>query len=171
MRVLNLTVKRVPKKMFCVFRIDGNEILWTSTKENRLFYSWETEQSEIRLEIFSFHEMSRPKWFWYAFFFFIISVFGIFNRRYEKTGKSVKYEAVIPLSEDITDLNLTFHTFKDEEPAIKTTVNKEEFTPKENIYYIDSQCQKRVKKFKTFEILWWVMLVILAVVIAVVILL
>ena len=156
MSIVNIKVKKSYLKIFCVYKIDGKEIQLKSTKENIFTYSLETTQPEIRLEIFSFHEMSSKHWFLFAVLFFIISIFGIFNKRYDKTCRSVKYSAVIPLKNDVTNLELAFQSFTEGAPAIEAQGDCSGYQQEENLFYIDEDIKKKLKQFKIFKILFWI---------------
>lgn len=128
--------------------IDGKYAKSVKGKSNT--YIVETEKETCQLAIYKSHFYAGKAWFWCNLFFFIISVFGLFDIRHNKNCL-------------VMDVKFNISTAIDG----KVVVKKEEFVDGgkvcvieadtaveevSNVSYYDKQAQKRQKTMKKFKI-------------------
>ena len=102
-------------------------------------------------------------------FFFIFSLFGIFNTRLEKFNYLINYKATISLNEEVTNIIIKFNQIKDKQRAIEIigAANVEE---QANEYQFAEEAQKRKKKLRISRIIGVIAIIaIIAVVLCLVI--
>ena len=129
--------------------IDGNLIVAKKDK-NRTIYVYETEKQEVSLNIFSVHEFTGKFWWFFAFIYNLISVFGIFNPKYEKTGKVFDYKGVVVLNGD-TQIKMSYPIAKVGNIALKF-FDCEYLNNETNVYFTNEEIKKRAKAFKGIQI-------------------
>ena len=119
--------------------IDGNLIVAKKDK-NRTIYVYETEKQEVSLNIFSVHEFTGKFWWFFAFIYNLISLFGIFNPKYEKTGKVFDYKGVVALNGD-TQIKMSYPIAKVGNIALKF-FDCEYLNNETNVYFTNEENRK-----------------------------
>lgn len=158
MNVINVSLKPDTKTAPALF-LDGKAARLKKSKGGGLFCTYETENDAAELCLCTLNEAA-SRWFWLtAVFFFIISCFGIFDARYEKTCRAVRYKCVLHLNGTV-DVALKSYTqavgFRSVECACSCP-----FEETENVCFTDEKAKKRLKRFKTIKILLWSGLIVL----------
>ena len=121
--------------------------------------NFQTEKDTVELAVYKYLELKSKLWFLMAFVFFVISLFGILNPRYDKSCIVLEYKIKIKLNSQ-TEIKLAMNKFQNNGRAyeISTDCKYEEIT---NLYYVDQVAKKRLKILKVITIISWVILVIL----------
>ncbi len=137
-----------------VVLVDGN---WISGKnvKGKTIYEYQTEKSQVELNIFSLHEFSGKFWWFFALIYYLISIFGLLNPKYEKSGKVFNYKGVVNLEEN-TFIKISYPIAKVGEMALNF-FEKTELNNESNVYYVDETIKKRVKTFKFIKIIAFVL--------------
>lgn len=142
-------------------KIDGKEIKFKKQKNGEYAATYETENDSVELTVNKVHEASGALWFLWAFFFFVIGFFGIFDPRYDYRCRAIDYRLKLDLKEE-TNLKLHFIKFAEGGRAIDCVRDcpAEEIT---NNYYTDMQAKKKLKIFKIIKPFVWLAIIALAV--------
>lgn len=148
-----------------IISVDGEPVKLGRLKGGGRGCAYLTDRSEVELTVTKVSEVSGRFWFLWNMLFFIISCFGIFCGRYDKSGICINYRLRLRLNGQ-DNVQLQFNRFAEGAPAISGsgTCAAEET---ENVYYTDYQAKKRFKLLTLTKVLLW--LVLVAVIIAVVI--
>ena len=103
------------------------------------------------------HEASGALWFLWAFFFFVIGCFGIFDPRYDSRCRAVEYKIKFDLNEQ-NNFKLIFNRFAEGGRAIECV---RDCTALEvmNYYYTDLKAKKKLKIFKIIKPFIWLALI------------
>lgn len=141
-------------------KIDGKDISYKRNKHDNIVLKHQTEKDSVDLTIENTLEIMGKGWWFVQMLFFIISCFGIFNPRLEKTCYCIKYSAKISLPNDENDVVLKFNMPKDKQKAITTDAAVEE---SENEYLLDEVAKKRKKILKWSFVLSWILLLVIVV--------
>ena len=91
MGTLNIAItgaQRLPLRVTA----DGAPLGMTRNRHGNLTYSLQTQAQRVKLCIETVHELRSPLWFFASLFFFLISVFGIFDvrRPYDRKGRTLR---------------------------------------------------------------------------------
>lgn len=148
-----------------VILVNGSRFKYKKDKNRRLVGVIDCD-NECEVEIYNWNEIKCKLWLIVELFFFIISIFGIFDIRRDKKGKTISFKAKF-MSKDESNVKLGFNVFKDNTPAIKIDADCE-MEILENRFYIDEQVVKRYKILKICKVLTF--LLVLACLFAIIIL-
>lgn len=101
----------------------------------------ETENPEIQLEIYKHLELAGRLWFLMNIFYFIISIFGIFDAHYDRKCIVIDCKYKIKVK-DKAKVIIYFNSLKEKRKAteIESNTDVEEIS---NIYYVDEKIKKR----------------------------
>jgi hypothetical protein len=103
----------------------------------------QTEKSSIKIRVESFLELQNPMWFLTNIFFFLISLFGLFDIRPTKDLTIVDYDATFTLiDEGKNNIALTIDSNKGPKVFAETPCQVEEH---KNTLEIDEKLRKRRK--------------------------
>lgn len=152
MKTINLSISGAIIKD-AVVAVDGNVLRFKKQKGGERTCTYTTEKDSAELTVTRANELGGKLWFLWAMLFFIISVFGIFNSKYDKRGTEINYKSRLTLGET-TSVNLKFNRFKNGERAIECTSDNE-VAEEENAYSQDTKTKKRVKILTAVEVLIW----------------
>ena len=147
-------------------KIDGTVIPFKKQQNGEYAAAYLTENDSVELTVSKVHEASGRLWFLWAFAFFIIGFFGIFDPRYDYTCRAIEYKIKLDLKDE-TNLKICFIRFTEGGRAIDCIRDcpAQEVV---NYYYTDMQAKKRLKIFKIIKPFVWLALIILAVAITIV---
>ncbi len=135
-----------------------NKLLSGKIKKGKTYYEYETEKDEVTLNIFSVHEFTGKFWWLFAFIYYVISVFGLFNPKYETKGKVFNYKANVTLTEN-TEIILAYPISKVGQKAL-VFKNAEYLDNESNVYYVDEKIKKRIKGFIPVKIITFILAVV-----------
>ncbi len=151
----NLTIEIINHSHLTLkLQINHQEIPLKKRKQRNHFIGKITLDEELLdISISSYQALSSRYWFILSYLFFLISFLGIFDTRYDTSGKSICYQAKVSIKEQ-SNLCYTINPYKKDETA---AIFKGESIEKENHFFIDQEIKKRYKKLKTAKILTWIM--------------
>ena len=134
--------------------IDGKPAKLKKNEFGGFSCSYNTENSKAKVEIYKYLEISGKYWFLVQFFFFLISILGIFNPRLDKKCIVLDCSFDIDLNET-NNVTFKFNQLKDEGEAvtIEGDCNVDTIS---NSYFVDKQAKKRMKILRIAEIFTWV---------------
>lgn len=147
-----LNLKIIPNGVVdTICYVNGDRIIDKKNKLGYLEQVIENDNDFNEIEISSFREIDCKCWFLLEILFFIISIFGIFDVKKEKKGKSLKVKLKVQGNES-ADLKLIFNPFKIGEDAVKVETNGT-YQIIENNYYIDEKIVKKLHILKVTKIM------------------
>ena len=155
--------KQLNKKFYNIVLVDNKKIKGKYQGKDYV-YSFETTEQAMNVKILTVSQVQSKLWYVMSIFYFIISVFGIFDVRPSRKCKTLKFDCGFELQENSTVV-LGFNNFAENIPAVTINTNCE-FQPIENKYFIDQASKKKIKtagwlKFGTFLILLAVFIVLM----------
>ncbi|MBD5632805.1 MAG: hypothetical protein HDP34_06195 [Clostridia bacterium] len=161
MNVINIKIKPLYFDNPTV-TVDGNVVKLTKCGPNEYSGTYETERSEANLRVCMIHELQSKYWLLLSMVFFVISLFGIFDARYDKSFCAIKYNLDLRLNE-VSNVVLNFNKFKDGQRAIECLTDCGSVET-ENLFYVDEQVKKRHKILRRIKIFTWLAVLAAAIV-------
>ena len=116
------------------------------------------EGDKAEIVIFKTHQYIGKFWWLWSIFFYLISIFGIFDSYYNKRCLVVDFRFNVNLDKDKT-INLKIQNFEDGGKYAEIE-SVEEFEEISNIQYFDKDAQKKHKKMKKIKFLLFVLIAI-----------
>lgn len=120
--------------------MDGKQINFKKNKFGNQVATYQTEYETVKLEVYRLLDCGGVIWFLTQLFFFVISIFGIFDIHAKKRYLGLIYEADIELKEE-NDIILRCYTPKDGSKAFEAETDlvvREE----SNGYFVDKKAKK-----------------------------
>lgn len=152
-----LTFKLMNPKENTWIKFDDVEVKPQKDKGGHNIYSIKTDKQKIDVTLYKYLEVNSPFYIFWQIFFFIISLFGVFNKRLEKNCVVLKYHATINLENDTTVIARINTNYKEQTAlSLETTAQVVEH---ENQRMIDKQAKKRLKILKVIKICLWLALI------------
>lgn len=152
-----------------VIRIDGKIVECKQSKHESLQTTFQTDKDQVEITVENTLEIMGPGWWFVQMFFFIFSLFGIFNTRLEKFNYLINYKATISLNEEVTNIIIKFNQIKDKQRAIEI-IGAAKVEEQANEYQFAEEAKKRKKKLKISRIIGAIAIIaIIAVVLCLVI--
>lgn len=140
-----------------VIVVNGDRFKYKKDKNRKLNGVIECD-NECVIEIYNWNEINSKLWLIVELFFFIISVFGIFDVKRDKRGKSIDFKAKFK-TKDINNISLGFNVFKEDTPAIRIDADCD-IEVIENKFYIDKQVIKRYKILKLCKVFTFLLVIV-----------
>lgn len=137
--------------------VDNKDVIAKRDKNGHDEYVYESEKSSVDVTLYKYLEVNSPLYMLWQIFFFIISVFGIFNKRLDKKCVVLKYRATINLDAD-TKIIARINTNYKETKALSIETSAE-VVEQENLREVDKNAKKRLKLLKIIKLLLWVALI------------
>lgn len=151
--------RKLPVTVFA----DGNALKFKK-KKNGYECEYVTPNKDVNIDVRTVSEVNSKWWWLTSLLFFFFSCFGIFDAHYDKKCTRVKYSATVTLSEN--EINVLTVKYNPVSAGFKCVECKGNCTVQEteNIYYIDDNAKKRLKKLRLIKALSWVGLVLAAII-------
>ena len=158
MNTLIISIYNARKKNFCV-TCDGESVALKRNRYGMLEGVVNTEKDTVCVLVEDFNELRSPLWFVASFFFFIISLFGIFDvrRTYDKKGRAQCAAFNVAFKENLCELQLKARPFIEGAEAFGTDGNAV-LEQLENISQTDKTLRRRVRIIIAMKILLWIAL-------------
>lgn len=159
MKELRLEIKGA-KKLDLNVEIDGKIVKLKKNSSSGLYEgTFSTEKDTVDMKVYRYLELNSPLWFLTAIFYFLVSIFGIFDSRKEKSCIVLDCHFEIKLDKDITNLELWTNPLKTQGRAFELS---KECDVKEikNEYYFDAKAKKKIKWLRLVKFILFVGIVI-----------
>jgi hypothetical protein len=91
--------------------VEGKELKAQRDDRDCVFFSDSFSSDSVKVEIFTRHRLAGAFWWLIEIFFYIISIFGIFDERGVYKYRPLRVEFTVPLSGDITKLVVRSNKF------------------------------------------------------------
>lgn len=124
-------------------KIDGKPVKFKKNKFGNLVYNHQTENETAKIEIFRQLDVGGVVWFFTQLFFFIISIFGIFDVHRRERCAIIDYSAEFTLKET-NKLTLRINPVRENAQAVSVETDAEA-TEISNVYYVDNAAKKTLK--------------------------
>ncbi len=161
MRTVNLRVLGLDSKVCPNIIVDGKYIKGNKNKFESYEATFETEKDEVEIVIKRFLELNGKLWWLYALISFIISVFGLFEPRYDKKNIVIDCKFKLKLK-DTNDVKIKFNTMSKEGNAVEIETENE-YSIIENKYYVDKKAKTRWTILLLTKLVLWIIIIVLAV--------
>lgn len=136
-----------------------NSIVETRRNNRDINISYQTDKSEIEVSICRYLELSNKLWWLFALFFFVISIFGIFNPHYDKKCIQIDYKFKVKLKEN-SEIRIDVQKIGTKAIAIESNC---EYEISSNFLSVDKRAKKRLRTIKFLEVLAWIGIVIVGI--------
>lgn len=123
--------------------VDEKPIKLVKNQFNNLTSRVDTENDKVNIKIYKALDVGGFLWFITQIFFFLISIFGIFDVRQKNRYLTLEYQGEIILGET-NDITLRCNPPKDNAKAFEIEGDLQT-AEAENKYYIDKNAKKRLK--------------------------
>lgn len=156
---IKLTGLNLKVRPFCL--VDGKQVKLVEDKFGGFDATVETENSQVEVEVSRVLEHSGKLWWLYSILSFIVSLFGIFEPRYDKKCVAINCKLKVNLNETC-ELKLKFNPFSSSKACeIETQC---EYIEISNEYYVDKTAKRRWRLSVVFKVIAWVAIIVAAVV-------
>ncbi|NCB48805.1 MAG: hypothetical protein EOM55_04245 [Clostridia bacterium] len=158
MKNLSVKISGTAKQNNLVF-IDDKEVKLNKNSFGSYSYDVQTEKDSVNIKIKSILEINSKMWFLTNIFFFIISIFGIFDYRLPKKCLSISFETNVKLKNEQNDISISLLTQQVGKPCaeIKTECGVEEI---KNFCEQNIIALKRLKTLRITKIFLWIALIV-----------
>lgn len=143
MRTLNLKLTGERSLGNCCLFIDDEHVKFKKNKFGNLVINYKTEKERISIEIFNVLDFGGIFWFLTQIFFFVISIFGIFDIHHKQKYIAFSYKSEIHLKED-SHMVLRCNPLKDNTKAFNLETNLE-VIEEINIFFVDENARRKRK--------------------------
>ena len=160
MKNINFKIKgQIPKNT--IIHIDGKIVKFKKNKNNNLVYTHQTESAKTTITMVRYLELNVKHWFFWQMLLFFASIFGIFDQRADKKCMTLEVKLDV-FHEGDANVELRFNKQLDGKPAVDVVSEANVFEAK-NVYIVDKNCKKKLKKLKTAKIITTVLVLALAI--------
>ncbi len=150
-----------PSKLAMVVLIDGKTIRGKK-KRDKTIYNFNTTKNMIDVNIFNVVELDSPVWWLWSIFYFIIGIFGIFDRGFGKMTDRIECAFRVSMADNV---NMSVGTwYKDN--SVCTVQCDTMYKEIKNKVWQDDSLKKKIKLNKLLRVGLWLVsiLVIVAIV-------
>ena len=163
MKTLNLKLTGSQNLTDTVVCIDDEEVKIKKNEFKNLTCNFQTEKDRVNLKIYKALDVGGVWWFLTQLFFFVISIFGIFDIHSKNRYLGLQYESEIDLTED-GNITLGCNRPKENAKAFEVETNLQT-TEINNKFFVDEQAKRKLKILTISKVALFV--IVVAVIIAV----
>lgn len=161
MKTLNLNIKGNLNKDV-VLQIDNQTVKPKKNSFGNYSVNYQTEKDCAVVSITKRHELESKLWFLWQMLFFFLSIFGIFDRRVDKTCKIIDIQLEVPM-QDETNLTIVWNNYvKKGEKNLDIQCDTEVKEIK-NEYFVDKTAKEKLKKLRIAKIISTILLALVVV--------
>ena len=160
----NLEIKLVCTKydnIVCL--IDGDRVFFNKNEFNNNVFKLETTKENVEIEVFNYLELESNSSFLPHVLFFFVSIFGLFNPKYDKDCIKTSLKFTIDLKEN-TIVKIA-NVLNSNDPNAFNINTDSNVLIKENKKEIDKTAKRRYLILKFLKIVSWVSIIILIILI------
>lgn len=160
LNTLNLKITNVANFKPTIY-VDDKMLKYKRDNFGGLTTTYKTEKTSVKVEIKKLYDINGPLWFLTSLFFFVISIFGIFDLKPDKKCYSVVASFNINVTKNC-NLKIKFKPrSQSSEQAFELEQTDCEITGETgNKYFVDEVAKKRYKIMRIVKICCWVALFI-----------
>lgn len=140
MKELEIKLTGAQKFNDLVFRIDDKDVKVKKNEFGNFVYKYQTENDRVNIKIFRVIDVGGALWFLTQLFFFVISIFGLFDIHRREKCLVIDYEAEVEMRVE-NRITLQLNNPQENAKAItpQTLLNYRETA---NVYYTDTKAKK-----------------------------
>ena len=139
--------------------VDGKILKYKKDNFGNLTTTYTTEKSSVLVEIKKLYDINGTLWFLTSLFFFIISIFGIFDLKPDKRCISIVASIKVNITNN-SSLKIRFKPRNQTEKAFELEPTDCEVAEEtNNNYFIDTVAKKRYKVMRIVKIFLWLLLI------------
>lgn len=133
-----------------LIKIDDKPIKFKKNQFGNLICKHQTDNDKVNIKIIRLLDVGGMFWFITKLFFFIISVFGLFDVHHKEKCQVIDFETEIYLKDE-NKLTLQLNNFQENNEAIniQTDLLYEQIS---NKYYLNTKAKKMLKRLKVAKI-------------------
>lgn len=163
MRELEIKLTGIQNPSETIIKIDDKSIELKKNKFGNLVGKYQTENDAVNIKIYKLLDIGGIFWFITQLFFFVISIFGIFDVHRKERCLIIDFESNIDLKDE-NKLTLQFNSPQENKKAVdvQTDLITHEIT---NNYYLDKQAKKTLKILRFAKILLTLVIIAAAIII------
>jgi len=164
MKNLKVKITGVGKQNYLI-SIDEKPVQLKKNSFGSYEHDAQTEKDSVNIKIKTVHEMNSKYWFLTNIFFFIISIFGIFDYRFPKRCLSNSFETNVKLANEQSEINISLLPSQLGRPCaeVKSECEVQEV---KNACEQDLVALKRMKTLRITKGILWIALIIAGIVLA-----
>lgn len=163
MNTLNLKFTNALNMENLQIKIDDSRIKLKSNEFKNLQGTYKTDKDRARITIFKPLDTGGKLWFFVQIFFFIISIFGIFDIHRRDKCLGLVYDAEVDLAEN-GSMTLTCNAPKADSKAFAVSTNLQ-VNELENAYYVDEKAKKTRKLLLVSKIITAIIIVAIVIIV------
>lgn len=145
-----------------IVNIDDKPAKFKKNGFGNLVYKYQTENDKVNIKVFRMLDVGGALWFITQLFFFIISIFGIFDIHHKERCIVIDFETEVDLKKE-NKLTLQVNTPQENAKAIniQTDLTSQEIS---NKFLLDAKAKKTLKGLKVAKILLTLVIIVTAIV-------
>lgn len=156
MKALTLKIKGVGKRFRPTVEVDGKVVRLKKNQFGNFEARVNVDKDKFDIRISRFLEINSRLWFLKAIFYFLISIFGIFDSRKEKSSVALDCHFSIDMSSrDGGMVELKLNSLRTQGRACEITSDCAVIENK-NEYFVDLRTKKRIKLLRWVKFLIFV---------------
>lgn len=134
-----------------VVAVDGEPVRFKKNEFGNIVSNYRTDKDRVNVKVFRMLDVGGIFWFLAQLFFFLISIFGIFDVHRKERCIVIDYEAEIELGE-VNSLVLRVNRPQENSKAveIETELSVREIS---NVYYVDAKAKKKLKALRIAKLI------------------
>lgn len=154
-----LNLKLVGSKIGALVEIEDKLVDFKKNKHGNLSSTLEVSSTSVRMKVYTpSHELTQKNWLLASLIFFVISVFGIFDRGYGRRFYKLDYVGNLSFADGET-VTLGINTYGKDKKAI--TCMAQGFQNNEtNIFTPDTLAKKHLQILIVIKVIVWIVLAI-----------
>lgn len=141
--------------------IDGKSAKFKRNEFKNLVCHYETPNDSVKIEIYKAMDVGGVFWFLAQLFFFVISIFGIFDVYSKGRAVCFEYKAVVNLSEGKNDISLRYRNVKQDGEAF--VADGGDLNVELNRRFVDPKAKKKLKILNISKVLLAIAIVAVAI--------
>ena len=153
---------RGASKLNATVLCDNKPVKFTKNKYGGYETTYETTAKRVNVKIYKYLEINNPLWWLFSWIFFIISIFGILEPKYDKRCLVINADFDIDLDGQVTEVVMSVNNLSSGGKAINVET-KTNYTENANNYFVDYKAKKRLKIMKIVKWLTFFACIILLV--------
>ena len=114
--------------------------------------------SHVRLRIENYHPLNQKFGMLISYFFFIISLLGIFDLRYHYKAKRLLFSAEFDLFED-SELEIKYNSYSNDKEAVELQGNAS-YSILTNQYFLDEKLKRKIRILNFLKFATWIVFII-----------
>lgn len=133
-----------------IVKIDDKPIKLKKNEFGNLICKYQTNNDRVNIKVFRMLDVGGPLWFITQLFFFLISIFGIFDVHHKERCMIIDFETEVELKEE-NKITLQLNSPQENEKAValQTNLTYEELS---NKYLLDMKAKKTLKGLRLTKI-------------------